>query len=452
MKYRLHMGIWSGLRLLVGLLLSWSILGLSVRAQPAPPPVVDLTLGASTQGRPITAVRIGVGPRKLVLVGATHGWPERNTYQLAQLLIEHFRARPWEVPPEISLYIVPLLNPDGYALQRRQNANIVDLNRNMDTSADRCPENDWRQRAEGARGIVGDIGGPYSESEVEARLIRDFLLDAWAVILFHSNAGVVFPACEHAPSQALARLYAEAAGYAYLPKWDRYAITGGMHDWAGGLGIAAVTPELVSGDQPEFEQNLAGVRAVLAHAELLPAPQDQQVNGLPVDAIIWRAWRAWGGMRLFGAPLAPPQRQADGEVRQLFERAELAYQPARSASTRVVEVRPLGRELFGALAAPPAAPVAGARFFPETGQSVSAPFAAFWQINGGLPIFGLPLAPEAPDLDAAGRPVIRQLFERAVLQRSPAATDAAAVTLLPLGRIVWAQQDAYVPSAAVRPR
>src|SRR5262245_39807897 len=81
----------------------------------AAPGVTEMTLGVSGEGRPITAVKIGDGPRKLVLVGDTHGGPEANTYQLASQLADHFRAHPEEVPPSVRLYIIPTLNPDGLA-------------------------------------------------------------------------------------------------------------------------------------------------------------------------------------------------------------------------------------------------------------------------------------------------------------------------------------------------
>jgi murein tripeptide amidase MpaA len=120
---------------LVQILIVWFMLEGSAWAQPASPQVVDLTLGVSTQGRPITAVRIGNGPRKLVLVGSTHGGPERNTFELATQLIGYVRANPITIPPDVRLYVIPTLNPDGLALGIRQNANGIDLNRNMDTRA-----------------------------------------------------------------------------------------------------------------------------------------------------------------------------------------------------------------------------------------------------------------------------------------------------------------------------
>lgn len=419
-------------------------------AQEAPSKVVELTLGASTQGRPITAVRIGDGPRKIVLVGATHGFPERNTAALAGQLADHFRQHPELVPENVRMYIIPLLNPDGLELRTRFNANGVDLNRNMDTSLDSCPENDWQQRVSGAYGIQSDTGGPYSESEIESRLIRDFLLDADAAIFFHSNAGVVFPACDHQPSIALAQAYAEGASYAFLPRWDRYPITGGMHDWAGGLGIAALTPELVTGDLPEFEQNLAGILAVLRSIETISPPTPQSAGGFDVHPVIWRAWQAWGGAALLGVPIAAPLPNPDGWT-QLFERTQLEYKPALSDTTGVVQITLLGSQLFGA-ATPPAAPLSGARFFPETGQNLADPFAQFWQFNGGLQIFGLPVSGEEPGIDLAGNPVLQQRFERAVLQRPAGSTDLSAVTLAPLGRIVWAQEDAVSNETSIRAR
>ena len=417
------------------------------RAQ-AQPEVVDLTLGVSTQGRPITALRVGDGPRKLVLVGAVHGGPERNTFELATELVTHFRDNPAEVPPGVSLYIIPTLNPDGLALDVRQNGNGIDLNRNMDTRADNCPENDWSHQVAGAYGIISNTGGPYSESEVESRLIRDFLLDASAVIFFHTSGGVVFPACDHAPSTELARVFAAGAGYRFIQEWDLYAITGGMHDWAGGLGIAAITPELVTADQPETSENLAGVRAVMQAADtLLPQPQPRVEGGVEVEPIIWRAWKAWGSERLFGLPLGKAVQSSDGWT-QIFERAVFEYRPALSHTAGVVQLAPLGRELFGASGTPDDR----GRVVSETEPELSGLFAEFWQINGGAPLFGPPLAGEDVMVNAEHQPVVRQVFERAVLERPANAVAVGEIALAPLGRMRWAQLDARSPVSRVRAR
>src|SRR6266545_680817 len=174
-------------------------LWLAPRSGFAAPRMADLTLGRSGDGRPITALKIGDGPRKFALVGDTHGGPEANTFQLATMLADYFRAHPAEVPASVRLYIIPTLNPDGLAGGTRFNGRGVDLNRNMNTNTDTCPENDWNIHVQGAYGVESDTGGPYAESEPESRLIRDFLLDASGVIFYHSLGGDVFPAFrEHA--------------------------------------------------------------------------------------------------------------------------------------------------------------------------------------------------------------------------------------------------------------
>ncbi|MCS7289956.1 MAG: M14 family metallopeptidase [Roseiflexus sp.] len=406
-----------------------------------------LTIGASTQGRPITALRVGDGPIKLVIVGNTHGAPEANTYALATMIADHFRANPHEVPPAVRLYIIPTINPDGLALGTRFNARGVDLNRNMNTNFDACPDNDWRVRVFGAYGVVSDTGGPYPDSEVESRVLRSFLIDAWGAIFLHSAAGNVFPAfCEHPPSIAIAQTYAAASGYRYTRFWEQYVITGGMHDWSASLGIAAIVPELVTSTEPEFDQNLAGVQAVLAAAEeLLPAPQDRIENGIPVPAILWRYWRMHGGNDLFGPPLAPAVVE-NGVTRQIFERAVLEIHPEWADTPYVVQVAPLGRAYAppsGASSRNDCAPPA-CRRFAETPYAIRGAFAAYWERHGGLPVFGFPLSDEMTAYAADGERRVQQVFERAVFTLN----DDGSVTLEPLGWAFLVRERSLAPTAA----
>ncbi|MFN3373878.1 MAG: M14 family metallopeptidase, partial [Chloroflexus sp.] len=351
--------------------------------------------------------------------------PEANTYRLALALIDHFRAHPAEVPPEVRLVIIPLLNPDGMARGWRFDAAGIDLNRNMDTSHDACPENDWQQRVQGARGIVSDTGGPYPDSQVETRLIRSFLLDAAGAIFLHSNAGLVFPAsCEHPPSIAMAKIYAAAAGYEYVRFWDRYMITGGMHDWAAGLGIAAITPELVTGDQPEVAENLAGLRAVLARAaEVLPLPEPGIINETPVPAVIHRFWRALGGEARFGLPIAPAEVSPVG-IRQRFDRAVIVVDETLRDTSAYVQIAPLGAEAAAARA------YGGDDVLGRPADWPSGPFADYWQRGGGQIVFGDPLSAPFTTRLADGNQRIAQYFERAVLLLDPVSSQ---IELAPLG-------------------
>ena len=219
------------------------------------------------QGRPIDAHRIGDGPLKVVLVGDIHGEFEANTHELALQLLAHFQAHPGEVPARVSLWIIPTMNPDGLATGHRWNANDVDLNRNADTDLDGCAGNDWSPDTVGFEGEYPGAGGAYPFSEPEAVAVRDFLDDAWIAVFYHSAAGAIFvDSCQrHVPTARLAEVLAGATGYD-LPAegWTGYRVTGDLGDYLAGEGVAAVTVELTDHEDPEFERNLAGVRALLA--------------------------------------------------------------------------------------------------------------------------------------------------------------------------------------------
>jgi uncharacterized lipoprotein YbaY len=73
---------------------------------------------------------------------------------------------------------------------------------------------------------------------------------------------------------------------------------------------------------------------------------------------------------------------------------------------------------FGPL---PSAAVAqsGERCFSETGFCISGRIREFWEQNGGLAVFGLPLGPQQEVTDAGGRTVQAQWFERHRLELHP---------------------------------
>jgi predicted deacylase len=396
-------------------------------------PIDDLTLGFSTEGRPITAVRIGNGPRKLVLVGATHGGPEANTYRLVVDLVAYFRANPEEVPSSVRLYLIPTLNPDGMARDWRFNARGVDLNRNMNTNLDACQENDWSRTVYGARGIVSDTGGTAPETEMESRLIRDFLLDASAAIFYHSAGGELFPAfCDHPPSIRFAQAYAAAAGYQYVRYYPRYHITGGMHDWASSMGIASFTPELWNGDDSDTSANLAAVQAVLADAEaLLPLPEAPSEGGVSVPTPIWRFWRSRGGADLFGMPLGPVHWRQGKQV-QYFERAVVVMDPVAADTTDFVQLARLDQF----------APLAALRARADASAEAQAQLQTFWEQRGGESLLGERLSGASIDR-RTGR--IFQVFARVEVEYD-LAEPAAQARLAPVGWRLWHIQQLAAPT------
>jgi murein DD-endopeptidase MepM/ murein hydrolase activator NlpD len=246
----------------------------ALATQPAPtttpeePPAasIELVIGYSVEGRPITAYRVGSGAIKVALIGDIHGAYEANTHLLAQQLLDYFQAHPDEVPANVSLWIVPTMNPDGLETGHRWNANEVDLNRNADTDLDGCGRNDWSPDAYGPEGQQPGSGGSFPFSEPEARAIHGFLGDASIAVFYHSAAEAIFiDTCQrHIPTARLADALSLGSGYPVPEEgWAGYPVTGDFGDYLAGEGVAAVTVELTGREDPEFERNLGGVRSLL---------------------------------------------------------------------------------------------------------------------------------------------------------------------------------------------
>jgi hypothetical protein len=79
-------------------------------------------IGISVQGRPITAVRYGDGPKTVLVVGQTHGDEEGGLRVL-------LRARSLPLPEGITMWVVPTMNPDGLVADTRFLADGADPNR-----------------------------------------------------------------------------------------------------------------------------------------------------------------------------------------------------------------------------------------------------------------------------------------------------------------------------------
>jgi protein MpaA len=122
----------------------------------APTVLASQVIGRSVQGRAIRAYRLGdpTSPVKAVVLGAIHG-DEPAGIRVTEGIR---RGRPVH---EVDLWVIPTINPDGVARNRRQNARGVDLNRNF-------PYN-WGR-------LTGKYySGPHALSEPESRALKRFL-------------------------------------------------------------------------------------------------------------------------------------------------------------------------------------------------------------------------------------------------------------------------------------
>ena len=129
-------------------------------------------------------------------------------------------------------------------------------------------------------------------------------------------------------------------------------------------------------------------------------------------------WSVNGGLEAFGLPLTEPYQQ-DGLTIQWFERARFERHLEHKDTPFEVLLGQLGREIRQP--EPPVAPIArpGVRFFPETGHNASL-FLPFWEANGGMARFGLPLTEERREISSAdGQAYTVQYFERVRLEWHP---------------------------------
>lgn len=97
-------------------------------------------LGYSTQNREIPIYKFGNGNDVIILLAGIYG-DESKSIALLQELKDTLKNNTQLVPKKKSLWIIPLLNPDGLVNQTRFNANEIDLNRNFDT--DGWKNSDW---------------------------------------------------------------------------------------------------------------------------------------------------------------------------------------------------------------------------------------------------------------------------------------------------------------------
>jgi hypothetical protein len=134
-------------------------------------------IGTSGQGRPITAMRYGSGTRAVLVVGETHGDEEAGLRVL-------LRARQQALPDDVTLWMIPTMNPDGGIADSRFQANGANLNRD-------------------------------APSEPEQRAVFDFALEVEPslTVWYHQNYGWVGGS---GASSAPARQYQELTGLGTL--------------------------------------------------------------------------------------------------------------------------------------------------------------------------------------------------------------------------------------------
>ncbi|MFM8814934.1 MAG: M14 family metallopeptidase [Actinomycetes bacterium] len=134
--------------------------------------------GTSVQGRPLEAFRMG-DPRgvTVAVVGVIHGNEEAGLLITDELLN-------MQVPNGVNLWVIPTINPDGTALNRRGNANRVDLNRNFPYGWAKIGQPGYWQYA-----------GPSRASEPETKALVSFFREIKPALglWYHQDLNIISP-------------------------------------------------------------------------------------------------------------------------------------------------------------------------------------------------------------------------------------------------------------------
>ncbi|HEX8847225.1 MAG TPA: DUF2817 domain-containing protein [Pyrinomonadaceae bacterium] len=138
-----------------------------------------LNLGKTVKGRDITAIIYGSGAKRVLVFGGIHG-DEQNTTVLARALAVNMNSQ--TLPPNLTVIVVPDVNPDGLMALTRVNANGVDINRNF-------PSKTWRAEYTEQRRFPGLQ--PSSEPETRAVLGLLERYPPHLVVTLHAAMGCV---------------------------------------------------------------------------------------------------------------------------------------------------------------------------------------------------------------------------------------------------------------------
>lgn len=210
------------------------------------PEITELTeIGKSAQGRPLLVMKIAArarGPREVrpefKFIANMHGdeivGRELMVY-LIRDLVTNYGKNPaiTNLVNNVQIYILPSMNPDGAAAQRRSNAQGIDLNRDFPDFTTSDNKNTLEGRA------------PETQAVMRWQAAHRFKLSA----NFHGGAEVVNYGWDTSPDQHpkfdliynLSRNYARLAPYignswqfkdGVTNGYDWYEVNGGMQDWS----------------------------------------------------------------------------------------------------------------------------------------------------------------------------------------------------------------------------
>lgn len=208
-----------------------------------------LSIGTSAEDRTIDLFQFGTGNIGILLVAAIHG-NEVGTIKVAHRFISWAKKQP-NLLSRFSFYIIPCLNPDGFARAQTQpdyihggligrfNGHGVDLNRNFPVPSFQS-QSTWgrgKRYAESISVNCGSFGG--SEPEIQSLIEYIKTVKPHVYIALHNAAGDVMGNNTEL-SQQLTHIFSRASGYhrETLQDWELLNQTGTAKEWTELQSIA----------------------------------------------------------------------------------------------------------------------------------------------------------------------------------------------------------------------
>lgn len=155
------------------------------------------SIGRSVQGKPIFAIKLGSGTRRIFYSGAYHGMEHLTAKVLFEFVSGLVEGKYGDILKGVTLYVVPMVNPDGIEIAAtgkswQANARGVDINHNFDAM--------WHlsKALEESYGITEPgatrYGGEFPESEPEANAVANFTRQNKfdMVMALHSQGQVIY--------------------------------------------------------------------------------------------------------------------------------------------------------------------------------------------------------------------------------------------------------------------
>lgn len=170
--------------------------------------------------------------KKVLIIGVFHGEEPQGEY-----LIDKFMKTDLSGIKN-KLYILPCLNPDGKSVNKRQNSNGVDLNRNF-------PAKNWK-KTEKNDYFGGEAPGSENETKFMVEILDEHKFDA--ILSIHAPFGTVN---FDGPAKDLAVKISEITGYP-VQEDIGYPTPGSFGTYAGReRQIPTITLELPENKTPE---------------------------------------------------------------------------------------------------------------------------------------------------------------------------------------------------------